>query len=126
MKICEIRTSSVSRWYLVNVNSNFSNERNFLFRIANEIFHLILYLLLSTYSRQRSLATLEERGNERHPQSSFSHVYVTLRSERKKEKNQDVRKSYMIKDEERGKRVSLVSLVSIYIYVYIYIVSLIT
>lgn len=54
-------------------------------------------LALQPYSRQRSRATLEERENGRHSQSSFSHVYVTLRSERKKEKNQDVRTSYMIK-----------------------------
>lgn len=54
-------------------------------------------LALQPYSRQRSRATLEERENGRHTQSSFSHVYVTLRSERKKEKNQDVRTSYMIK-----------------------------
>lgn len=119
-----------ARYGLVVYIRNSERKLSFSYRERNTR-HLVSYLLLSTYGRQRSLATLEERGKYgRHSQSSFfARVRDTSKraKERKESRCENKLHDKILKDEERGRvSLSLVSLVSIYIYVYIYIASLIT
>lgn len=74
-------------------------SENFLFLIANEI--RAISFRISYSPRMADNDPLRRSRKEENMDDTrslpSSHVYVTLRSERKKEKNRDVRTSYMIK-----------------------------